>query len=162
MSVILTRIGGMAIFSADAEVKTKDGILEVSLVETQRQPGGNMNGVLQISLNGKPLVISSSSVKPRSDGVKSKCIRRQFLVYNGKKINQLSEALAIVFGKLGTELKAYEKNKEGAALLPCFIRLPLCRITETQYIIACRLRGRPAIECLREGEAIYRNCKGNC
>lgn len=60
MAVIFKQVGGTAIFSADAEVRTKDGILEVSFVETQRITGGNLNGVLQISLNGKPLVISSS------------------------------------------------------------------------------------------------------
>jgi hypothetical protein len=162
MAVIFKQVGGTAIFSADAEVRTKDGILEVSFVETQRIPKGDMNGVLQISLNGKPLVISSSSVKPRTDRSKAKCTRRQFLVYNGKKINENSEGLALVFGKLRKELDAFEYKKTATLRLPCFLRLPLCRITETQYIIACRLRGRPAIECLREGEAIYRNCKGNC
>jgi hypothetical protein len=52
MVVILKRVGRTAILSAGAEVKTKDGILEVSFVETQRIPGGRLNGVLQISLNG--------------------------------------------------------------------------------------------------------------
>ncbi|CAH1191980.1 hypothetical protein PAECIP111891_00161 [Paenibacillus allorhizoplanae] len=124
MAVIFKQVGGTAIFSADAEVRTKDGILEVSFVETQRTPKGDMNGVLQI--------------------------------------NENSEGLALVFGKLKKELDAFKYKKTATLRLPCFLRLPLCRITETQYIIACRLRGRPAIECLREGEAIYRNCKGNC
>lgn len=162
MAVIFKQVGGTAILSADAEVKTKDGVLEVSFVETQRIPNGNLNGVLQISLNGKPLVISSGSVKPRSDRGKSKGVRRQFLVYDGNKVNELSEALALAFGKLRRELVSFEKKKPIKRRLPCFLRIPLCRITETQFIIACRLRGRPALDCLREGEAIYNNCKGNC
>lgn len=44
MSVIFKQVGRTGIFSADAEVRTKDGILEVSLVETQRLPNGTMNG----------------------------------------------------------------------------------------------------------------------
>ncbi len=83
-------------------------------------------------------------------------------MYDEIKVNDLSEALARAFGKLRRQLAAFEKKKEISLRLPCFLRLPLCRLTETQYIIACRLRGKPAIECLREGEAIYRNCKGNC
>lgn len=162
MAVIFKQVGGTAIFSADAEVKTKDGVLEVSLVETQRIPGGNLNGVLQISLNGKPLVISSGSVKPKSDGGKSKRIRQQFLVYNGNKVNELSEAFVLVFGKLSRELIAFKKKKTITLSLPCFIRVPLCRVAYSQYIVACRLRGRPALDCLREAEAIYNNCKGNC
>jgi hypothetical protein len=162
MAVIFKQVGGTAILSADAEVKTKDGVLEVGFVETQRIPGGNLNGVLQISLNGKPLVISSSSVKPMSDGGKSKCIRRQFLVNDGNKVNELSEALALAFGKLRRELNAFERNKPVTLRLPCFLRIPLCRLAESQFIVACRLRGRPALDCLREGEAIYNNCKGNC
>lgn len=55
-------------------------------------------------LNGKPLVISSGSVKSESKRGKSKSGRQQFLVYNGKKVNELSESLALVFGKLRKEL----------------------------------------------------------
>ncbi|RED52833.1 hypothetical protein [Cohnella lupini] len=162
MAVIFKQVGGTAIFSADAEVKTKDGILEVSFVDTQRLPNGNLNGVLQVSLNGKPLVISTGSVKPKSNGGKSKCNRRQFLVYDGNKLDELSEALALAFAKLGKELTAFEKRKPQSLALPCFLRLPFCRLTETQFIIACRLRGENAQDCLRRGEAIYNSCKGNC
>ncbi|RAV23371.1 hypothetical protein [Paenibacillus contaminans] len=162
MAVIFKQVGGTAIFSADAEVKTKDGVLEVSFVETQRIPKGNLNGVLQISLNGNPLVISSGSTRSKSNGGKSKCIRRQFLVYDGNKVNELNEALALAFGKLRKELVSFDKRKAVMLRLPCFLRVPLCRLAESQYIVACRLRGRPALECLREAEAIYNNCKGNC
>jgi hypothetical protein len=131
-------------------------------VDTQRLPGGYLNGVLQVSLNGKPLVISTGSVKPKSTRGKSKCSRRQFLVYDANKLNELNEELALAFGKLGKELTAFEKSKPKTLALPCFLRLPFCRLTETQFIIACRLRGEPAQDCLRRGEAIYNSCKGNC
>ncbi|MCR8632129.1 hypothetical protein [Paenibacillus radicis (ex Xue et al. 2023)] len=162
MAVIFKKVEETAILSADAEVKTKDGVLEVSFVETQRIPNGNLNGVMQISLNGKPLLITSSSVMPKSYEGKSKIIQQQFKVYDGDKVNELSEDLARAFGKLRKELIAFEKKKSVTLRLPCFIRIPLCRLTYSQYIVACRLRGRPALECLREAEAIYNNCKGNC
>jgi len=162
MAVICKQVGRTAIFSADAEVVTKDGLLEVSFVDTQRIPGGNLNGVLQVSLNGKQLVVSSASVKPKSEGGKRKRRRRQFTVYDGDKLNELGEGLALAFGKLRKELIAFERRKASALALPCFLRIPLCRLAESQYVIACRLRGRPALDCLRESEAIYNNCKGNC
>ncbi|QAY65817.1 hypothetical protein [Paenibacillus protaetiae] len=163
MAVIFKLVGGTAIFSADAEVRTKDGWLEVSFVETQRIPGGNLDGVMQISLNGKPLVVASSSVKPKSGANKSKYVRKQFQVYGSDKLNELSEPLVFAFGRLKKELAEFDKNKPEMMLrLPCFLRIPLCRLAYSQYIVACRLRGRPAVECLQEAEGIYNNCKGNC
>lgn len=159
MAVIFKQVGETAIFSADAEVRTNDGILEVSIVETQRIPTGKLNGVLQISLNGRPLLISSSSVWPLSKGGG---IRKQFQVYDSNKLDELGVALVRVFEKLARELKRFESNGPIPQRLPCFIRIPLCRLAYSQYIVACRLRGRPAQDCLREAEAIYNNCKGRC
>ncbi|WP_127533161.1 hypothetical protein [Paenibacillus kobensis] len=168
MAVIFKRVGNTAIFSADAEVKTKQGILEVNFVETQRIPKGSLNGVLQISLNGKPLIIASSSGKPKSChckncNCKTRRVRQQIQVYNRNKIKELSSAITLVFRKLRRELITSQTRKSAAsAAVPCFIRLPLCRLAYSQYIVACRLRGRPAQECLQEADAIYNNCKGNC
>jgi hypothetical protein len=162
MTIMFKQVGRTAIFSADAEVRTREGVLEVSFVETQRVPDGNLNGVLQLSLDGQPLVKTSSSVKPKSDGGKAKTVRRQFQVYDGDKVNALADSITEVFEKLRRDLLSYDKKELNALRLPCFIRIPLCRVTYSQYIIACRLRGRPAIDCLREAEMIYNNCKGNC
>ena len=108
MSVIFKKVGNTAIFSADAEVRTKHGILEVNLIETQRVPRGSLNGLLQISLNGKPLIIASSCVKPKSCGCqcKSKSTRakQQFQVYDRTRLNELSPALAVLLRKLKREL----------------------------------------------------------
>ncbi|WP_284241195.1 hypothetical protein [Paenibacillus glycanilyticus] len=166
MSVIFKKVGNTAIFSADAEVRTKQGILEVNIVETQRVPKGSLNGLLQISLNGKPLVIASSSVKPKSCNCDCKSAttsaKQPFKVYDRAKLNELSPALAVVFRKLNRELIQFNARKSASINVPCFIKIPLCRLAYSQYIVACRLRGRPAQDCLREAEAIYNNCKGNC
>ncbi|GMK37686.1 hypothetical protein PCCS19_07400 [Paenibacillus sp. CCS19] len=165
MAVIFKRIGNTAIFSADAETKTKYGILEVNFVETERVAQGIVSGVLQISLKGKPLVVVSSSGKPKKCGCdcKSKGIRQRIQVYDRSKLRELGPALALVFRKLSSELSASRSRKSSAeAAVPCFIRVPLCRLAYSQYIVACRLRGRNAQECLQEAEAIYNNCKGNC
>ncbi|MFD0672645.1 hypothetical protein [Cohnella sp. GCM10027633] len=161
MAIVFKQVEDTAIFSADAQVKTKEGLLEVGFVETQRVPNGSLDGVMQISLDGKPLVVASSSVTPKSEGT-SKRIRKQFRVYDDRKLNKLGNALARAFDKLAKELRKFDKNNPIPQLMPCFIRVPLCRLAYSQYIVACRLRGRPAQECLQEAERIYNNCKGNC
>lgn len=162
MAVIFKQVGESAIFSADAEVRTKEGLLEVGFVETQRIPGGNLEGITQISLNSKPLVIATGSVRPKSDDGKTRRIRHEFRVYDAKKLNRVGDELAHAFREMQQELRSFEKNNPIPQVLPCFIKVPLCRLAYSQYIVACRLRGRPAQDCLREAEAIYNNCKGNC
>lgn len=168
MAVIFQRVGNTAIFSADAEVKTKQGILEVNFVETERVAQGRVSGVMQISLNGKPLAVVLSSGKPQSCSCncRTKGVKQKVQVFNRSKLRELSPALALVFRKLNGELAGTRAKKSvansAAAAVPCFIRVPLCRLAYSQYIVACRLRGRNAQECLQEAEAIYNNCKGNC
>lgn len=170
MSVIFQRIGNTAIFSADAETRTKQGILEVNFVESERVSQGRVSGVMQISLNGKPLVIISSSGKPKSCRCNciTKGIRQKVQVFDRKKLRELGPALTLVFRKLNRELVAVQGKKSAVAVaaasaaVPCFIRIPICRLAYSQYIIACRLRGRNAQECLQEADLIYKNCKGNC
>lgn len=78
-------------------------------METQRIPYGSLDGVMQISLISKPLVVASSRVIPKSEG-HSKRVRRQFKVYDERKLNELDDALARAFDKMSRELRKFDKN----------------------------------------------------
>jgi hypothetical protein len=126
---LYSRVGNTAIFSAAAEVRTKQGILEVNFVETQRIPKGSLNGVLQISLNGKPLIITSSSGKPKSCNCKdcnckTRRVRQQIQVYNRNKIKELSSATpSIIIAKAIADWHEEDRRKP-----PRSRQLRLCQI----------------------------------
>lgn len=192
MAVLFKQVGNTARFTACAAVKTKLGVLKISVVETQQVPNGRLNGVLQIALNGKPLLISSSSVLPRSAGcnrttkpacackrkpacpckkagscrckkkARPSCIRSSFRAINGNLVNQLSPAILAAFRRLRRQILAFRRKNTVSPNLPCFIVVPVCRVTEARVVLSCRASGKSMLDCVREGEEFYNRCKGDC
>ncbi|REE80103.1 hypothetical protein A8990_12256 [Paenibacillus taihuensis] len=179
MAIRYTQSGSGGILTAYSQLKINDGLLTLRFVDVQKYRKGRIFSSLRISLNGQTLLISRNSIKPDSAnggcGCKSGCgcggggsnggsgARRSFQVINGSLINRLSGAIALLFLRLRRAMLAFLQNSPNfAPNLPCFLRIPICRVTEARVITSCRLSGKPMADCIREGEIFYNECKGDC